>query len=78
MLLLFFVHNTLLMGYKSGRIDDQQKRDFMCIFALAFGKQIAMTDAWHRWATATSALSSNPRGSRMDTRNTLRDKKTRK
>ena len=40
----------------------------MCIFALAFGKQIAMTDALHRWATATSALSSNLRGSRMVTR----------
>ena len=77
MLLLFFVHNTLLMGYKSGRTDDQQKRDFMCIFALAFGKQVAMTDALHRWATATSALSSNPRGSRMDKRNTYA-KKTRK
>jgi hypothetical protein len=46
----------------------------MCIFALAFGKQIAMTDALHRWATATSALSSNPRGSRMDTRNTYAKK----
>ena len=50
----------------------------MITFALAFGKQVAMTDALHRWATATSALSSNPRGSRIDTRNTLRDKKTRK
>ena len=37
----------------------------MITFALAFGKQVAMTDALHRWATATSALSSNPRGSRM-------------
>lgn len=26
----------------------QQKRGFMCIFALAFGKQVAMTDALHR------------------------------
>ena len=50
----------------------------MITFALAFGKQVAMTDALHRWATATSALSSNPQGSRIDTRNTLRDKKTRK
>ena len=39
MLLLFFVHNTLLMGYKSGRTDDQQKRDFMYIFALDFNAQ---------------------------------------
>ena len=50
----------------------------MITFALAFGKQVAMTDALHRWATATSALSSNPRGSRIDTRNTLRDKKNEK
>ena len=32
---------------------------------LAFAKQVAMTDALHRWATACSALSSKPRASRM-------------
>ena len=41
---------------------------FCRIFALAFGKQVAMTDALHRWAIATSALSSKPRASRMVTR----------
>ena len=35
----------------------------MCIFALAFGKQVAMTDALHRWATATSALPTRSQGS---------------
>ena len=32
---------------------------------LAFAKQVAMTDALHRWATACSALSSSSRSSRM-------------
>ena len=31
----------------SGEIH-QQKRDFITTFALAFGKQVAMTDALHR------------------------------
>ena len=33
--------------------------------SLAFAKQVAMTDALHRWATACSALSSSSRSSRM-------------
>ena len=35
------------------------------ILILAFAKQVAMTDALHRWATACSALSSSSRSSRM-------------
>ena len=58
---------SLMMG-TSGE-NHQQKVDFCCTFAVAFGKRIALTnDPVVVRATAASALSSSSRSSRMVTR----------